>query len=273
MSGVYWVVGIVLLAAIACRALVGGGAAGPEGGFVKRSVVVEGTTYPYQVFVPRPARAPSGTGAGGRPPVILFLHGGGERGTDGERQTQVGLGPVVRAQADTFPALVIFPQAPPDSLWHGPPARAALAALEAAMAEHGADPDRVYLTGISMGGYGSFELALAQPERFAALVSVCGGLRPPPERPHLVVTSIPATEPDPYAYAAARLAMLPIWLFHGEKDDIVPPSESRLLAASFEKAGAPVRYTEYPGVNHGSWDRAYAEPGLWEWLWAQRRGH
>lgn len=139
------------------------------------------------------------------------------------------------------------------------------------MKEFGGDPDRVYLTGISMGGYGTFELALGHPGRFAALISVCGGLRPPPNRPGLLVTAIPSGESDPYAYAAARLASVPLWLFHGEADDIVPASESRLLAAAFEKAGAPARYSEYPGVGHGSWDRAYAEPGLWEWLFAQRR--
>lgn len=234
------------------------------GAFVKRTVLVEGRSYPYQVFVPREA-------GGGHLPVILFLHGGGERGTDGEQQTRVGLGPVVRAQADSFPALVVFPQAPPGSLWQGPPAGAAVAALDAAMREFGGDPDRAYLTGISMGGYGTFELALREPGRFAALVSVCGGLRAPSESMGLFVEAIPPGERDPYAYAAARLSSVPLWLFHGASDDRVPVTESRLLAAAFEKAGAPVRYTEYPGVGHNSWDRAYHEPGLWEWLFGKRR--
>lgn len=105
----------------------------------------------------------------------------------------------------------------------------------------------------------------------SALVPVCGGLLPPPKHPGLRVSTIPAGETDPYAYVASRLAALPVWLFHGEDDGSVPVTESRQLAAALEQAGAPVRYTEYPGVGHGSWDPAYAEPGLWEWLFAQRR--
>ncbi len=264
MKGALLIAGAVLLIALACRASVGGGSeAGSR--FAKRTVVVGGTSYPYQVFVP------PGLVAGPRPPVILFLHGSGERGTDGERQTRVGLGPAVRKRAETFPALVVFPQAPPDTLWSGPPAQAAIQALDGALEEFRGDPDRVYLTGVSMGGYGTFELALAYPSRFAALVPVCGGLLPPPRHPGLRVAAIPAGESDPYTYVASRLTALPVWLFHGEDDGSVPVTESRQLAAALEKAGAPVRYTEYPGVGHGSWDPAYAEPGLWEWLFGERR--
>ena len=186
----FWLILISIAALlVACRASLRAGGERSEGAFVERTLVVDGAIYPYQVFVPR-------AGSGDRPPVILFLHGGGERGTDGKRQTKVGLGPVVRARAASFPALVIFPQAPPSSLWQGPPARAALAALGAAIEEFAGDPDRVYLTGISMGGYGTFELALREPGRFAALVAVCGGLRAPSDHLGLFVDAIPPGERD-----------------------------------------------------------------------------
>lgn len=246
----------------------GGGAppvspAPPE--FVTRSTTVDGSTYTYQVFVPhRPARQ-------ARSPVILYLHGAGERGTDGQLQTMVGLGPVVKARAESFPAIVVFPQAPPDSVWNGASARAAMQALEAALREFGGDPTRIYLTGLSMGGYGTWDLALEHAGRFAALVPICGGLHALHAFPNIRVTQIPPDDPDPYATAAARLAAVPIWLFHGEADRTVPVEESRRMAAALRRGGATVRYTEYPGVGHNSWESAYNEPELWRWLFAQRR--
>jgi predicted peptidase len=235
-------------------------------GFVSRSTTVDGSTYTYQVFVPR-RRARQA-----RPPVILYLHGAGERGTDGQLQTMVGLGPVVKARAESFPTIVIFPQAPPDSVWSGAPARAAMQALEAALTEFGGDPTRTYLTGLSMGGYGTWDLALEHAGRFAALVPICGGLRALHAFPNIRVTQIPPDAADPYAPAAARLATVPIWLFHGEADRTVPVEESRHMAEALRRAGAPVRYTEYPGVGHNSWESAYNDPELWRWLFAQRRG-
>jgi len=111
-------------------------------------------------------------------PVILFLHGAGERGTDGLKSTQVGIGSAIRFGADRIPAIVVFPQAPPETRWLEQPADAAITALDCAIAEFNGDPDRVYLTGLSMGGYGAWHLAMANPNRFAALVVVCGGLLP-----------------------------------------------------------------------------------------------
>ena len=249
------------LACCACSAL----PPRPEGGqFVGREVILGGQTHRYQVFVPTRQ-------AGGRhPPVVLFLHGTGERGSDGDKPVQVGLGPHVRANAGTFPAIVVFPQAPDGKDWKGVSADIAFAALDQATTEFGGDHERTYLTGLSMGGYGTWELALIQPGRFAALVPVCGALLAPRDERDLFVTQL-AGAVDPYATLAARLRHLPIWLFHGAKDDLVPPRDDRLSYLALKAAGAQVRYTEFPDANHNAWDPAYATPELWVWLFAQHR--
>jgi len=144
-----------------------------HGHFEARAVKVDGRTAHYQVFIPATA-----TAAAGPLPVVLFLHGSGERGRDGVKQTHAGLGPYLRANPQ-FPALVVLPQVPNDEEWSGANNRVALAALDATLAEFGADPARQYLTGMSMGGYGTWNIALAHPQRFAALVPVCGALRSP----------------------------------------------------------------------------------------------
>jgi predicted peptidase len=234
------------------------------GRFEARSLEVDGVAHRYQVFVPAPAAG------GAHPPVILFLHGTGERGSDGDKPVRVGLGPHVRAQAAEFPAIVVFAQAPDDRDWNGGTARMALAELDAATAEFHGDRDRTYLTGLSMGGYGTWELALLQPQRFAALVPVCGALLPPSDERSLFVTPL-AGVPDPYATLAQRLRHVPTWIFHGAKDDLVPPQDDRRTYAALQAAGADVRYSEFPDANHNAWDPAYAEPALWTWLFAQRR--
>jgi predicted peptidase len=236
----------------------------PPGAFVERTLVFHGASHRYQVFVPR---LPAG---GAHPPVILFLHGTGERGSDGAKPTRVGLGPHVRAHAADFPALVVFPQAPDGHDWNGVAADIAFAALEQATTEVGGDRTRTYLTGLSMGGYGTWELALLQPRRFAALVPICGALLPPRDERDLFVTPL-AGAADPYATLAAQLRHLPIWIFHGARDDLVPPRDDRLTHAALKAAGADVRYTEFPDANHNAWDPAYATPELWPWLFAQHR--
>jgi predicted peptidase len=237
---------------------------GSGAGFVERSLVLGGIARRYQVFVPSPR-------AGGRhPPVILFLHGTGERGSDGDKPTRVGLGPYLRAHADGFPAIVVFPQAPEGNDWKGTAADIAFAALDQATAEFGGDRRRTYLTGLSMGGYGTWELALLQPRRFAALIPVCGALLPPRDERDLFVTPLAGVD-DPYAVLAAQLRHVPSWIFHGAKDDLVPPRDDRLTYAALKAAGADVHYTEFPDANHNAWDPAYATPELWAWLFERRR--
>lgn len=235
------------------------------GVFVERTLGPGDGGRRYQVFVPS-------RDAGGRhPPVVLFLHGSGERGSDGDKPTRSGLGPYVRAHADGFPAIVVFPQVPDGEEWTGDSVAMAFAALDAATAEFGGDRARTYLTGMSMGGYGTWELALAEPGRFAALVPVCGAVRAPASRPTMRVTQV-AAELDPFVAVATRLREVPTWIFHGTDDDVVPPAEARLLAAALQAAGAgDARYTEFPGVGHNSWDATYAHQPMWDWLFAQRR--
>ncbi|MEF9979635.1 MAG: PHB depolymerase family esterase [Thermomonas sp.] len=235
-----------------------------SGSFVERSIDVAGTTHRYQVFVPASA-------AGGRtPPVIVFLHGSGERGDDGAKQTQVGIGPYIRAHLTDFQAIVVFPQAPDETEW-GDNAGLVFATLDAATREFNGDPNRTYLTGLSMGGYGTWDMALRAPGRFAALVPVCGGLVHP-RRPSMGVSGITGTE-DPYAAVAARLKDTPVWQFHGAKDDVVLPEYSRQIDAALQAAGArDAHLTIFPDANHNSWDPAYSQtPGLWTWLFAQRK--
>lgn len=232
----------------------------PEHGFHARTVAVGGETFRYQVHVP-PGWTPDREW-----PTVLFLHGAGEAGSDGVRQIGVGLGPAIRRHPDRFRAVAVFPQARPGEPWYGRMAAQALAALDQALDELHGDPRRVLLTGVSMGGYGTWRLALDDPHRFAALVPVCGGLgarRQP-------LAGQREAAPDPHLTAARRLRHVPVWIFHGEDDPIIPVSESRAMADALQRAGGVVRYTEYPGVQHDSWDRAYAEPDLMPWMLSRR---
>jgi len=235
------------------------GALAAETGFLDRTVRVEGKDYAYQVYVPRkPLRGPK--------PVILALHGAGERGSDGLFQTEVGLAGAIRRHPRRWPAIVVFPQAPEGQLWMGVPAKVAMAALAQAEREFRTDPDRVYLAGLSMGGNGAWRLAYEQPDRFAAVVPVCafaGSFRGLPP--------IAGAGPDPYAALATRIASLPIWIVHGDADSVVPVDESRRMAAALKAAGAQVTYKELPGVNHNSWDPGFADEALPAWLFQQRR--
>lgn len=251
---------LVLLAAFtAISSGVSGQADQVETGFLDGVVEVDATTYPYQVYVPRSYEATAAW------PVVLFLHGRGESGSDGLRQTQVGIGPAIRWDPERFPAIVVMPQTPTDSSWQGASARAALAALDAVERRYSTDPDRVYLTGMSLGGNGAWYVAYHHPDRFAAVVPVCGWVE---RGGNLAV--VPDAE-APFERVAARLAHLPVWIWHGEVDPVVPVEESRRMAAALEAAGARVRYTEVKGIGHDVWDPAYASPALTTWLFEQRR--
>lgn len=232
----------IWLAGLACAAAAQESAAR----WVQKELAYEGRTYPYTVYLP------PGYTASRKWPVILFLHGAGERGNDGMKQNTVGLGPALQRYPERYPAVVVLPQCPTGERWSGAPAEAALRALERTVAEYQGDPDQLYLTGLSMGGFGSWYLAARYPDRFAAVVPICGGGDPA---------------------AAEKLKGLPIWIFHGDADNAVPVARSRdMLAAIWAAGGTRVWYTEYPGVGHNSWDRAYGEPELARWLFEQRRG-
>jgi predicted peptidase len=232
-----------------------------ETGFVNRAVEVEGATYRYQVYVPADYRADA------QWPVILFLHGAGERGTDGLIQTEVGLGSALRRHSDLYPAVIVFPQAPPGSRWTDVAARAALAALDRTLEELSTDPTRIYLTGLSMGGNGTWYLAYHAPDRFAALAPICGWVA----SNDWSASFLPDAPEGPYASLAERVRGIPTWIFHGETDPIVPVTESRQMAEALRGVGSSVTYTELPGTGHNSWDAAYGSPAFAEWLLSQRR--
>ncbi len=234
-----------------------------ETGFLIRSVTVRGTAYPYTVYVPRAFDASKSW------PVILFLHGSGERGADGLKSTQIGVGAAIRANPDRVPAIAVFPQAPADSRWLGDPADAAMAALDQSIKEFNGDRSRIYLTGLSMGGYGTWHLALAHPDTFAALVIVCGGLLPHETTTAVQQSPLTTGQGDPYAFTAHALRHLPIRMFHGDADPVIPVTESRRMSEALKAEGADVAYVELAGVGHNAWDRAYGDAALWQWLFQQ----
>ncbi|HSH69856.1 MAG TPA: prolyl oligopeptidase family serine peptidase [Deferrisomatales bacterium] len=174
-------------------------------------------------------------------PLILFLHGVGERGDDLSVVARLGP-PKASRQWPYFPFAVAAPQCASGESWA---VDRLVRFLDGVLAAHAVDPDRVYLTGLSMGGYGTWHLAAAHPERFAAAAPVCGGGDP---------------------RRAGRLQRLPVWAFHGAKDPVVPLAASREMVDALERIGAPVRFTVYPGVGHDSWTRTYADWELYQWF-------
>jgi predicted peptidase len=202
-------------------------------------------------------------------PVILFLHGSGERGPDPMRATQIGVAAAIRHDSALVPAIAVFPIAPEETRWLDEPADAAMRALDHAVHEFRGDPHRIYITGLSMGGYGAIHLGLAHPGRFAAMVVVCGGLLPHPTTTAVRQSPLTMQAADPYAFTAQSLKHVPLWLFHGADDPVIPVDESRHLNEQFRAAGAEVHYTEYAGVGHNAWDKAYADTAMWTWLFAR----
>jgi predicted peptidase len=238
--------------------------AGEPASFVARSVHVHGKTWHYQVFIP------DGWTAKRSWPVVLFLHGSGERGDDNRSQLSQGLPAWLRQHGKDFPAIVVIPQAPQESAWNGEVEHMALQALDDSISAYHGDRQRLYLTGLSMGGYGAWQIAVDHPGMFAAAAIICGGIRHPNDNDRLRVRGIPGGVADPYAWVAEHLRALPVWIFNGAIDDVVPPEESHRMHAALEARGSEVRYTEFPGVGHGSWDAAYATQGLWPWMFAHR---
>ncbi|MFO0948784.1 MAG: GDSL-type esterase/lipase family protein [Planctomycetota bacterium] len=215
-------------------------------GFLEREFKDEEGTHKYVLFVP------SGYTPDKKWPLILFLHGAGERGTDNKAQVATGLGPAVKKRAKDFPFLVIFPQCgnqkvPPVMGWspEGDDGKRALEILDAVEKEYSTDKDRTYLTGLSMGGFGTWAFAAKFPDRWAAIAPVCGG-----------------GSPD----IAAKIKHIPVWAFHGDQDRAVAVVFSRNLVDALKKNGAEPRYTEYPGVGHNSWDNAYNTDELYDWF-------
>lgn len=240
-------------------------------GFLDRVLSEGGTSRHYQVFVP-PSYDPNVPW-----PAILFLHGGGEEGTDGYRPTNGGLGEAIRLNVERFPGIVVFPQVRPNHRWTGPEADFALRALDDVQREFAVDPDRIYLTGLSRGGLGTYYIAYRHAPRFSAILAVCGRVLPTSDvrRSGALWLEnspvVPAEDGDPFSALAERLKETPTWIFHGDADPQVPVEESRRLFAELQKRGAPARYSELPGVGHNSWDDAYQSSEVIQWLFSHSR--
>jgi lysophospholipase L1-like esterase/poly(3-hydroxybutyrate) depolymerase len=221
----------------------------------------DGATLGYRLLKPEPYDAAK------KYPLVLLMHGAGERGTDNAAQLKYGsqlfLKPDARAK---FPCFVMMPQCPPDQKWAdidwtsdnpkqpekvSAPMALALTALDGLQKEFSIDPDRLYVGGLSMGGYGTWDLITRFPDKWAAAVPICGGGD---------------------KAVAAKAKAVPIWAFHGTEDSAVKVARTREMIEGIKAAGANPLYSEYPYVAHDSWTPAFGEPELLPWLFAQKRG-
>jgi predicted peptidase len=203
---------------------------------------------------------------GKRYPLVVFLHGAGERGTDNKKQLVHGVADFAKKEnREKYPCFLIAPQCPDDQQWvdvpwtdkaHTMPAKPSpsaalvLSLIAALQKEFRIDSGRIYVTGLSMGGYGTWDLVCRKPELFAAAIPICGG----------------GDEKQ-----AKKIARVPVWVFHGDKDGAVPVERSRNMIAALKAAKGKPRYTEYAGVGHDSWTRTYADPKVIAWLFAQKK--
>lgn len=226
-------------------------AAPSKGGSLEtRTARVGANDYAYQVHVPAPVK--------GAPPVIVFLHGIGQRGAGGYLPKSGAGGALVRGYLSKVPAVILLPQCRAESYWSDPSMdELVMTALSQTESEFKTDAARLYLTGVSMGGYGVWHLASQHPGRFAALVSVCGGVHG-------------RDDADRFEHVAEKVGKTPAWLFHGADDRVVPVEESRRMTAALKAIGGNVKYSEYPGVGHSVWTQVLAERELMPWLLSQR---
>ncbi len=236
--------------------------------YQKKMLVSGRDSLPYRILLPE-SYNPAHTY-----PLILFLHGSGERGHDNEAQLVHGASLfLLDSVRKNYPAIVVFPQCAVSSYWSnvqfqydstgkrelfifsasGEPTTAMKLLqqlLFGILKTYPVNKKQVYVGGLSMGGMGTFELVRRNPALFAAAFPICGGGAPA---------------------AAPAMKQVKWWVFHGEADDVVPPAYSADMVAALQSAGAEVKFSLYPGVNHNSWDPAFAEPGLLPWLFAQKR--
>lgn len=215
----------------------------------------DGDSIRYLLFVP------DGYNPKKSYPVILWLHGRSARGNNLETLLSWGeeYGPLFFARPENqkkYPCFILAPQCPPDQLWAGPwgepasrPLRLIVKLLKDLRSRYRTDSRRLYVVGVSMGGFGTWDIIGRYPKTFAAAMPMCGGGDPSKTR---------------------RLRRVAIWAFHGAKDEAVPPSRSREMVEAARKSGAKVKYSEYKGVGHDVWEPAFAEPNFLSWLFAQK---
>jgi predicted peptidase len=217
-----------------------------EHGFIDKVFKDKDGDSKYVLFVPHTYKGDQDF------PLILFLHGAGERGDDGERPVKQGIGNAIKFKEgeSRFPCFVIFPQCRIKGTWQagGPDATRALGILDEVEKTYKIDRKRVYLTGLSMGGFGTWSLAAADPDRWAAIVPICGGGNPE---------------------TASKIKDIPCWGFCGDQDKLI--AGMRTTIDALKRAGGTPRFSEFPYVGHNSWDSAYVTPELLPWLLKQAR--
>ena len=235
--------------------------------YQKHWLVQGNDSMPYRLLLPENYDASK------KYPLILFLHGAGERGNDNEAQLTHGAKLFLQADIrKKYPAIIVFPQCPQSSFWSnvtfkidslgkrqfifnadGEPSIAMKMAndlVHRIMKQYPVQKKQVYIGGLSMGGMGTFELVARNPKLFAAAFPICGGGDPS---------------------SAKKLQKTKWWVFHGAKDDVVPPAYSQEMVTALEATKAKVKFTLYPDANHNSWDNAYAEPALLEWMFSKHK--
>ena len=223
-----------------------------DSGLLTRNLNLGNESYTYQIYVPAKLKGQKNL------PVLMMLHGIGQRGTGGFVPANGPTGTIARQFLEQVPGIVLLPQCRPNRFWHNPDMESMLLAeLDQTVKEFGADTKRLYLAGVSMGGFGLWHLASEHPGKFAALVSVCGGS--------------PIMTGDRFTPIAKKVRQTPAWVFHGSNDPIVPVSESRQMVQALKRIeGNQVRYSEYEGVGHNVWLKAMSEPELLSWIFSQQ---
>ncbi len=186
-------------------------------------------------------------------PLVTFLHGAGERGDGSEEALRIlekNALPRYAGEGREYPFILLCPQCPEDIVWNNI-VISVKHLIDRVAKEYGADTDRLYCTGISMGGYGTWEMGITYHDCFAAIAPVCGG---------------------GFSWRASVLRDMPVWAFHGDADNVVPIENSQMMVDGVNKAGGNAKFTVFPGVEHNSWDPAYLTTDVIEWLLEQKRG-
>jgi len=235
--------------------------------FQANQLIHRGDTLPYRILYPE------GYDPNGSYPVLFFLHGAGERGNDNEKQLVHGAKLFISDSVrQAFPAIVVFPQCPATSFWSnvniqssadgnrefyfrtgGKPSTGMalfLRLVKQVLKQEAIDKERVYIGGLSMGAMGTYEALRRKPKVFAAAFAICGG---------------------DHTSNVRKYAHVPLWIFHGEQDNVVPPTHSHAIVAELKRIGVQPKYTFYPTANHNSWDAAFAEPDLLPWLFGHTK--
>ena len=239
--------------------------------YLERSISVGGAEYKYRVWLPKKSDPNA------KVPVMLFLHGSGFRGDDNIAQVD-GFRWAIDPVKGDIDFVAVLPQCRNRTFWSSVEmSNYALAALDAAVNEFNGDPERLYLAGFSLGGYGTWQIAAGHPGKFAALVPIAGGVvgeRPiDPRDREAIIPEVGAMldSPEPYQAFAKAIGQTAVWAFHGDADEAVPVEFARKMVKALADAGnKDVRYTEYAKDGHMIMNKAFAEPGLFKWLADQK---